>query len=72
MLEASTEDLAGTVPLDSDALSRAYDLLDQLLESSGNLPTDESFRTAANAYCAAFVEHSYRLAGRYGNSHQGA
>ena len=65
MLEACTEDLAGTVPLDSAALSRAYDLLDQLLESSGNLPTDEGFRTAANAYCAAFAEHSDRLAGRY-------
>ena len=65
MLQACTEDLAGAAPLDSAALSRAYDLLDQLLELSGNLPTDEEFSTSAEAYRTAFIEHSDRLAGRY-------
>ena len=65
MLQACTEDLAGVAPLDSAALSRAYDLLDQLLELSGNLPTDEDFRTSGEAYRTAFIENSDRLAGRY-------
>ena len=65
MLQACTEDLAGVAPLDSAALSRAYDLLDQLLELSGSLPTDEEFSTSAEAYRTAFIEHSDRLTGRY-------
>lgn len=65
MLQACTEDLAGAAPLDSAALSRAYDLLDQLLELSGSLPTDEEFSTSAEAYRTAFIEHSDRLTGRY-------
>ena len=68
MLQACTEDLAGAVPLDSAALSRAYDLLDQLLELSGNLPTDEEFISSAKVYSAAFMEHSCRLADRYDES----
>ena len=65
MLQACTEDLAGVAPLDSAALSRAYDLLDQLLELSGSLPSDEEFSTSAEAYRTAFIEHSGRLTGRY-------
>ena len=65
MLNACIEDLLGTAPLDPGALSRAYDLQDQLLDLSGHLPTDEGFLAAAKAYCAGYAKHSDRLTGRY-------
>ena len=68
MLNSCTEDISGMAQLDSAALSRAYDVLDLLLDLSGNLPTDEEFISSAKAYSTAFEEHSCRLADRYDES----
>lgn len=65
LLAICTADISGTSPLEADELSRAYDLLDRLLDMSGAYPSDESFRKAAETYAAAFSEHSSKLKERY-------
>lgn len=64
MLLACAKDISSAGPLDADALARAYDLLDALMEISEDLPADEDFGKAVRTYTECYERGSGSLGER--------